>query len=108
MCTLVAANPQLELIGTATNGLEAVENVRRSRPDLVIMDVQMPVMNGIEAAKQLQREFPDVLTILVSVHDIAELRDISSGCGACAFICKDRMAEALRGIVEAVLSANVS
>ena len=51
IATLVDAQPDLEVVGQADNGLEGVEQARRLQPDLVVMDMEMPVMTGIEAGR---------------------------------------------------------
>ena len=58
----------MEVVGEASNGLEAVEEVAVSRPDVVVMDINMPVMNGIEATERIKADFPDTAVIGLSVH----------------------------------------
>jgi DNA-binding NarL/FixJ family response regulator len=99
-----AAGDGVEIIGTANNGCEALEKVRRWQPKLVVMDVQMPAMNGIAAAEQLKREFPDTLVILLSLHDSQELRSLCRHCGAYAFVRKAFLAQELPEAIEAVLT----
>jgi DNA-binding NarL/FixJ family response regulator len=99
-----AGNPVVEIIGTAKNGCEALEQARRWQPKLVVMDVQMPKMNGVAAMEQLKREFPDTLVILVSLHDSPELRFLCRHSGACAFVRKTFLAQELPRMIEAVLS----
>jgi DNA-binding NarL/FixJ family response regulator len=99
-----AGNPAVEIIGTAKNGCEALEQARRWQPKLVVMDVQMPKMNGVAAMEQLKREFPDTLVILVSLHDSPELQCLCRHSGACAFVPKTFLAQELPRMIEAVLT----
>jgi two-component system, NarL family, nitrate/nitrite response regulator NarL len=101
---IAAASDGVEIIGTANNGCEALEKVRRWQPKLVVMDVQMPPMNGIAAAKQLKSEFPDTLVILLSLHDSQELRSLCRKCGAYAFVRKAFLARELPAAIEAALT----
>jgi DNA-binding NarL/FixJ family response regulator len=99
-----AENPVVEIVGTAKNGCEALDQARRWQPKLVVMDVEMPKMNGVAALEQLKREFPDTLVILVSLHDGPEMRFLCRHSGACAFVCKAFLAQELPGTIEAVLT----
>jgi len=60
--------PDLKIIGEAANGKRAVELTQELKPDVIIMDVAMPVMNGIEATRQIINEFPDTKVIGLSMH----------------------------------------
>jgi len=62
----------MEVVGQADNGLTAVEMVCRLRPDIVLMDVTMPVLNGIEATRQIKSELPDVKVLALSEHSERE------------------------------------
>ncbi len=64
--------PGLEPVGMAANGAEAIELVRRLRPDIVTMDYQMPGMDGVECARRIIEEFPETGIILISVFDAEE------------------------------------
>ncbi|MBI2867492.1 MAG: response regulator transcription factor [Chloroflexi bacterium] len=59
----------IEVIGEASDGLEALEQTRRLRPDLVLMDINMPRCDGLEATRRLKAEFPDVKVVMLTVYD---------------------------------------
>lgn len=62
--------PEIEIIGEAKNGREAVEMMQTNQPDVVLMDLDMPVMNGIEATRQIKASCPEVkIMILTSFSD---------------------------------------
>ncbi len=56
------------VVGTARNGLDAIENIERYRPNIITMDVEMPKMNGIEALKIIKRDYPEIEVIMLSSH----------------------------------------
>lgn len=66
---LISGKLDIQLVGEAANGWEAVEQARKLKPDVVVMDLSMRVMDGIEATRQLKAEFPDVQVICLSMFD---------------------------------------
>jgi two-component system nitrate/nitrite response regulator NarL len=66
--SVLEAQPGFEVCGEASNGKEAVEKARELKPDLIIMDLSMPVMNGLEASRALKSLMPDVPIVMFSVH----------------------------------------
>jgi DNA-binding NarL/FixJ family response regulator len=88
--------PSIDVIGTASNGLEALRAAEELRPDLVLLDVSMPVMNGLEAALRLSREMPWIRILMMSADDDPDLQTACIECGADAFLWKGRFASALQ------------
>ena len=81
----------IDVVGEAVNGQEAVDMVRETQPDVVLMDVGMPVMDGIEAVKIIHEQFKKVNTIMLTSHDnendivasyLGRLRLLSERCGS--------------------------
>ncbi len=99
MCSMVARQPNLSIVGSATNGREALAVARRLRPDLVLLDLEMPVMDGIEATSCLGRECPATRVVIVTIHDTPELRKLCYDRGACGFIAKDALKDKLPAVV---------
>lgn len=92
----------IDFVGEATNGEEAIERVRETKPDVVLMDVGMPVMDGIQSAGLIVREFPNVKVIMLTQHD--NDRDIlaSLAAGASGYCLKDVEPERLYTAIRTV------
>jgi two-component system chemotaxis response regulator CheB len=95
MSLLLESFPGIEVVGTAQEGAEALEKVAALRPDLVLMDVQMPVMNGLEAAKRLRQQQVPAAIIMVTLHESAEMEDRCRQMGADAFVPKSLLVSRL-------------
>jgi DNA-binding NarL/FixJ family response regulator len=79
----------LVVLGEAADGAEAVQLVDELRPELVIMDVTMPVLGGIEATRRLHAAHPDLPIVVLTMHDEDALREEALRAGASAFLTKD-------------------
>lgn len=96
------AGEQFRVIGDAGDGWAGVELVRQLRPDLVILDLAMPVMDGMEALGHITRESPETQTIVLSAFDAARIHDRAIAAGAIAYVQKGTSA---RRIVDSVCAA---
>ena len=96
---LMNGQPVIQVVGEAANGQEAIEKVRQLRPDVVVMDVSMPVMDGIEATRRIKAEMPHVRVIGLSMHDDEKVARSMGEAGAEAFLSKTvSLAELLKAI----------
>jgi DNA-binding NarL/FixJ family response regulator len=100
---ILDAQPDIDVVGEAADGAEAVARAAALRPDVVLLDVQMPVMNGLEAARQILRhqEFR-AKVIMITTFDLDEHVHAAIGAGACGFLLKDTRAEVLADAVRTV------
>src|ERR1043166_1183327 len=99
---LLGAQPDMEIVGEASNGREAVETAEALRPDIVVMDVAMPELNGIEATRRLASSTPHARVIALSMHkDSVYVREILRA-GARGYLLKDSGAEDLVSAIRAV------
>lgn len=72
--TLLEGEPSLEIVAEATNGQEAIELCKELQPDVILMDIRMPVINGLEATRQIKLLFPQIRVVILSVSvDVADL-----------------------------------
>ncbi|MGA2969667.1 MAG: response regulator transcription factor [Acidimicrobiales bacterium] len=80
-----------ELVGEAENGLEALTLVDTLKPDLVLMDINMPEMGGIEATRQIVAELPSTVVILCSTYGVNDLPPEAATSGARAYVHKEQL-----------------
>lgn len=85
---MLRAEKEFEVIGEARNGETAVELVKRLKPQIVCMDVMMPIMTGIDALREIHMEFPDIAVVMITGNASAENVQESIENGAAAFIVK--------------------
>ncbi|NJB72831.1 DNA-binding NarL/FixJ family response regulator [Saonia flava] len=86
---LLEEEDNLTVIGEASNGKEAIEMVKKTNPDLLIIDIRMPEMTGIEAVEELKKQGEDVKCIILSMHDSEEYILKSVKAGANGYLLKD-------------------
>ncbi|HEX6304365.1 MAG TPA: response regulator transcription factor [Anaerolineales bacterium] len=103
----LALDPEIEVAGEVGNGAEAVEFVRKVKPDVVLMDLLMPVMDGIEATKIIRRDYPDteVVALTSVLEDNAVVGAIRAG--AIGYLLKDTEADELVRAIKAAAAGQV-
>ena len=87
LSVLIGAQPDLSVIGTAEDGLEAVEKASALRPDIVVMDAQMPRMDGVEATRRLKSALPATRVLFLSAY--ADQMEAAVGAGSDGYLTKD-------------------
>ncbi|UMP05969.1 response regulator transcription factor [Amycolatopsis sp. EV170708-02-1] len=103
MGMIVTSQDDLTVAGEATNGAEAVEAAEKLRPDLVLMDVRMPVLDGVAATERICRSLPDTRVLMITTFDLDEYAYAALRAGASGFLVKDAPADeilvAIRGVL---------
>ncbi|HEX3930029.1 MAG TPA: response regulator transcription factor [Nocardioides sp.] len=79
----------LEVVGDAADGQQALQMVERLRPDVVLMDIRMPVLDGIEATRQISQRFPGTAVLVLTTYDLDEYVFAALDAGASGFLLKD-------------------
>jgi DNA-binding NarL/FixJ family response regulator len=99
---LVAGQPDMEMVGEASNGREAIQQFRTHRPDVTLMDMQMPEMNGVDAIIAICSEFPEARIIVLTTYvgDVQVLRAIKAG--ARAYLLKNALHKELLDTIRGV------
>jgi DNA-binding NarL/FixJ family response regulator len=99
---LLAAEEDIEIIGEAENGRQALQLVKKLLPDVVVMDIAMPVLNGVEATRQITRYVPSVKVLVLSTYSNDEYVEQLTEAGAAGYLVKQTAAnDLLKAIREA-------
>jgi DNA-binding NarL/FixJ family response regulator len=96
--------PEFEVSGDAENGQDAISKAERLKPDLVILDLSMPVMNGLDAAAVLKKILPDARLILFTAHDGHQVDVLAEAAGIHAVVPKSQTASTLITQARALLA----
>ena len=99
---ILAGESTLEVVGRARNGAEAVELTLELVPDIVLMDISMPVMDGVEATRRIREARPGACVLMLTGANAAADVDRARDAGAAGYVTKDRIASQL---VEAIVEA---
>ncbi|MGH9377020.1 MAG: response regulator [Terriglobia bacterium] len=101
---LIRTESNCEMCGAAADGWEAVEKTKRLKPDVVVMDVNMPGLNGLEATRQITKEVPATAVLILTVYDSEQLIEELLRSGASGYLLKSDAAEdllmAIRSLVQ--------
>lgn len=86
---MLESDTDIDVIGEAGNGVEALETARKLHPDILVLDIRMPEMNGLEAAAKLEDYSPDTKAVILSMHDSEEYVLQALDAGAFGYLLKD-------------------
>jgi DNA-binding NarL/FixJ family response regulator len=102
--SLLSKEPDLEVVGEASNGLQAIEMCRRLEPDLILMDVRMPEMDGITATRRIKESQPAVVILMVTMHENPDYLLEALDAGAAGYVLKDAPRDRLISAVHRTLN----
>jgi DNA-binding NarL/FixJ family response regulator len=103
---LLRSDPDLEVVGEAADGREAVDLVRRERPDVILMDIRMPEMDGLEATREIVGGGSDTRVLILTTFDLDEYVYGALRAGASGFLLKDTLPDELLGAVRVVAAGD--
>ncbi len=106
LAELMKKRPELELAGKAKDGLQAVGEAERVKPDIILMDIAMPELNGIKALRKILTSMPDIKVIMLSMYNSRELIVESLRAGAQGYILKECTSEELYEAIKTVMMGN--
>lgn len=89
ICQILQTQADIEVVSEASDGEDAIRKVRVHRPDVVLMDITMPVMNGFDATRRIKHEFPSTLVLVVSQYDSAPFVREAIAAGASGYVVKN-------------------
>lgn len=101
---LLEPSSEWQICGEAVDGLDAVEQCKSLKPDIVVLDVSMPRLNGLEAARLIKKDKPDSQIVIITQHDSPQIRSAALEAGAQAFVTKssvgNELVTALRKLIQ--------
>jgi DNA-binding NarL/FixJ family response regulator len=103
ICSMLRKPPEMQIIGEASNGLEAVQKAGELLPNLILLDVGLPKLDGIEAARRIRTLSPESKIIFVSQQSDLDVMQEALNLGAQGYVVKTRVASDLLAAVEAVM-----
>ncbi len=106
MSALMEVEQDIHVVGTAGDGRQAVEQIKKIRPDIVVMDIAMPELNGIDATRQISKTCPTVKVIMLSMHDSSEHVYQALKAGAKGYLLKESAGKEVVTAIREVSAGN--
>lgn len=100
---ILRSRPGLEVCAEASNGKEAVEKTRDTNPDLIILDITMPILNGLDAARRIRVFAPDIPIVILTIHKSRQLVEEAKKIGVRGYVSKEDARQNLLEAVDAVI-----
>ena len=103
LASIIAAQPDMTVVGEAGDGLEALVKARELRPDLILMDVTMPGCDGLEATRRIKEALPEVVIVVLTVHSDEETLFQAIKNGAQGYLLKSIRSQAMLDLIRGAL-----
>jgi DNA-binding NarL/FixJ family response regulator len=103
VCVILGTRGDIEVCGEAANGREAIDKAQELKPDLIILDITMPVLSGIDAAEILRKTMPQVPILFLSMHQSRQIITEAKRIGVRGYVKKSAAAATLLNAVDALL-----
>ena len=100
--TVLELSEGFEIVGEACNGLEAIRAAELLKPEVVLMDLEMPVLGGLEATRRIKEQHPEIGVVILTIHGTDEIRELAVMAGSDAFIEKEAPTEYLMAAIREV------
>lgn len=100
---IIGAQPDMQVVGEANDGFEASVKAQELKPDLILMDVQMPGMDGLEAARQIKQNLPETIIVMLTVRDDDEMLFEALKNGAQGYLLKEIRSQSMLGMLRGTL-----
>jgi DNA-binding NarL/FixJ family response regulator len=107
LALILDAQPDMTVVGHASDGVEAISMAREQRPDLIVMDVRMPRLTGVDATRRIIAEHPGTRILVLTMFDLDEYVYAALRAGASGFLLKDAPRSSIIAAVRSVISGDV-
>lgn len=107
LCETFLGETDLAVVGTAANGIDAIQLVRELRPDVVVLDISMPLMGGIDVLKEIRQDDHSTIIIMFTCHDSVALSDFCRNIGADYFLNKTQLKKLMKVCKDQFLAMSV-
>jgi DNA-binding NarL/FixJ family response regulator len=103
--TFLELHPDWEVCGEAADGIEAIQQAANLRPDIAVIDLDMPKLNGLEATRRIHDLIPSTRVLILTLHDVSTLPKMARDSGAQGYVLKSEAFDVLTQAIEAVDSS---
>ena len=101
---ILEKQPNLQIVAEAGDGVYGIQAVKTHRPDVVLMDITLPILDGIEATRKIKSQLPNVRVVVLTMHDVESISGAAYGAGACWCLSKGSSA---KEIIQAIITAGI-
>ena len=106
LCTILQLSEGFEVVGEACNGVEAIRAAELLKPEVVLMDLEMPVLGGLEATRRIKEQHPEMGVVILTIHGSDEVREQAVRAGSDAFVEKEAPTEYLIAAIREIRATN--